>query len=120
MNTSRLVHPRMLQTLKQDFFPQRATLKKPVKSQNSTGEQRITFTDQYRNVPCRVGAASGGERRTNDFTYLDATHRIVLSGQFTDLTQEWQIVVDSVAYNILLSTPDPEQAMTRLEVELIQ
>lgn len=121
--TSRLVHPRMMAALEQDFFPQSAALKPPVKSRNTAGEEVVTHPAPragYEAVPCRVGPADGGERRMTQQTYLDATHRIVLSGQFPDLAEEWKAEVDSQEYDVLLVTADPEDAMTRLMARIVR
>lgn len=121
--TSRLVHPKLMQALERDFFPQRAALKPPVKTRNSAGEKVLTYPAArpgYEAISCRVGPADGGERRASQQTYLDATNRIVLSGQYPDLTEEWKVEVGGQLYDILLSSPDPEGAMTRLMVRLVR
>lgn len=120
--TSRIVHPRMMATLERDFFTQSCALKKPTKSQNAVGEETATFAVQpgCDAIPCRVSSASGGERRTNNYVYLDATHKIVLVGQFQELSEEWIAEVDGQEYQILLVVRDAEGAMTRLECRIVR
>jgi len=119
--SSRLIHPRMLDTLQRDFFMQVCALKKPTKTQNSTGQEKVVYAVRpgYEAILCRVGEASGGERRTNDMNYLEATHTILLVGQFQDLTTEWQVSVDGKDYDVLLVFPAPEGAMTKLLVRIV-
>jgi hypothetical protein len=66
MNKS-LIHPRMMGRLEKNFFPQRCALKEPTKSQSTTGEEEKAYNVHagYESLPCRVGAAGGGQRRGN-------------------------------------------------------
>jgi len=112
----------MMEYLERDFFAQRCALKKPTKTQDTTGAETVTHAVKpgYEAIPCRVGPSAGGERRTNQQVYLDATHRIVLSGQFADVTEEWVAEVDSQEYQILLVAKDAEGVMTRLECRIVR
>lgn len=116
---SRLLHPRMMQALSVDFFDQLCTLKKPLKAQDGAGEEIVSQSVHpgYEAIPCRVGPAGGGERRGSNYTHLDATHRIVLVGQY-QVTEEWTAEVDGQEYEILLVAVDAEQVMTRLETRI--
>lgn len=117
--TSRLIHPRMTAVLTRDFFDQLCTLKRPLKTQDGVGEEIIeqSIHPGYEAIPCRVGPAGGGERRGNNYTLLDATHRIVLVGQY-QVTEEWVAEVNGQEYEILLVAVDAEQAMTRLDTRI--
>lgn len=122
-----LVHPRLLQKLEKNFFPQRCALKAPATSQDSTGQEIHTHSvhSGYDDIPCRVGAAGGGQRRGNQQTYLEATHRIVLAGQYPDLPEawregeEWLAEVDGVEYTILMVATSAEETTTRLETRIV-
>lgn len=120
MTNSRIVHPRLMPALRRDFFTQWCALKKPSKAQSSAGEETVTYATRpgYEAVPCRVGPAGGGERRGSHAVYLDATHRIVLQGQYQDVTEEWIAAVNGTDYQILLVAQDAEGAMTRLECRI--
>jgi hypothetical protein len=117
----------MLAKLEKTFFPQRCALKEPTKSQNSTGQEIRTHSVHvgYEAIPCRVGAAGGGQRRGNQMTYLEATHRIVLSGQYPDLPsawregEEWMAEIDGVEYTILMVATSTEESTTRLETRIV-
>jgi hypothetical protein len=117
----------MLEKLEKNFYPQRCALKQPVKTQNSTGQEISTYSVHvgYESIPCRVGVAGGGQRRGNQMTYLEATHRIVLSGQYPDLPdawldgEEWIAEVDGVEYKILMVGKSAEEVTTRLETRII-
>jgi len=117
---SRLIHPRMMEQLERDFFPQLCALKQPVKTQSSTGKEIVNYEVRpgYEALPCRVAPASGGERRGERFTHLDATHAIALPGQFQDVTEEWIAVVDEQKYEILLVGKDAEGVMTHLDARI--
>lgn len=122
---SRLIDPRMTKILERDFFPQRCALKKPVKSQSTTGKEKISYTTQagYESLPCRVAPANGGERRGNHFTHLDTTHAIAVPGAYDDVTEEWVVEVDGVTYEILRhgkASRDAEGAMTHFETRFVR
>lgn len=122
-----LIHPRMLEKLEKNFFPQRCALKQPTKTQDSAGQEIRTYSvhEGYEAIPCRVGAAGGGQRRGNQMTYLEATHRIVLSGQYPELPEkwlegeEWVAEVDGVEYTILMVGKSTEEVTTRLETRIV-
>lgn len=117
---SRLIHPRLMQALQRDFFPQMCTLNEPVKGANPLGEVTRTFTPKY-TAACRVGMAGGTEQRTPQQTYLEETFVILVQGQFHDLTEEWSVSVDGTDYNIILPvTANPEGVLTRLTVRIIR
>ncbi len=119
---NRLIHPRMLESLQRDFFPQSCALKKPSKAQNSTGQEKVTYSVRsgYEAIPCRVGESSGGERHVAEMNYAEITHTILLCGQFQDLTSDWQACIDGTDYDIMLIFPDPEGAMTKLLVRIVE
>lgn len=111
-----------MEYLRRDFFTQSCALKEPTKAQDTTGAETTTYSVRagYEAIPCRVGPAGGGERRGNNYTYLDATHRILLDGQFHDVTEEWVAEVGGQEYQILLPAVDAEGVMTRLECRVVR
>lgn len=125
---SSLIHPRMMSKLQRNFFSQICALKEPLKSQSTTGEEKKSYEIHvgYDAIPCRVGAAGGGQRRGNQYAYMEATHRIVLSGQYPDLPaaflegEEWIAEVGGYEYKILLVATSAEEATTRLECRIVK
>lgn len=122
---SRLIHPKMTKVLERDFFPQSCALKKPVKSQSTTGKEKVSYETQagYEALPCRVAPASGGERRGTNYTHLDTTHAIAVPGVFDDVTEEWVAVVDEITYQILRpgkASHDAEGVMTHFETRFVR
>lgn len=119
---SGLVHPQMMQSLYQHFFPQSAALQRPTKSRNAAGEEVITFsTPEGRSgIPCRVSPAKGSERRRASQKYVEATHTVLLQGQIHDLTEEWQVVVDGMVYDIQAVELDAEGVMTSLYCRVLR
>lgn len=122
---SRIIHPRMTKVLERDFFPQRCALKKPVKSQSTTGKEKVAYAVQagYEALPCRVAPATGGERRGNNYTHLDTTHAIAVPGAYDDVTEEWVAEVAGVTYQILKpgkASRDAEGAMTHFETRFVR
>lgn len=122
-----IIHSRMLTKLQKDFFPQSCALKEPSKAQDTAGQEIVVHSVHtgYEDIPCRVGAAGGGQRRGNQQVYLEATHRIVLAGQYPDLPdawregEEWVAEVDGVEYTILMVATSPEETTTRLETRIV-
>lgn len=119
---SRLVHPRLMQALQRDFFAQTCTIRKPVKSRNEIGGETRVYEDLpgHNGLACHVAPPQGGERRTEQQVYLDATHVIMLNAPYPQITEEMQAVVDGVAYDILLATLDSQKILTELNVRLVR
>ncbi len=117
-----LIHPRMMETLEKDFFRQSCALKQPTKSQSTTGQEKVTHTVRtgYEAIPCRVGATGGSQRRGNEQVYLEATHRIVLSGCYADVMETWIAEVDDQEYEILYVARSAEEVTTRLETRIVR
>jgi len=119
--TSRLIHPNLMTSLARDFFPQVAGLYAPVKAQNTAGEETITFpVETHADVECRVSPAKGSERRRQNLKYAEVTHTLLIQGQFSDVTEEWQAVVDGVAYDIQVPELDAEGIMTSLFCRIVR
>lgn len=118
---STIIHPRLKNALAK-FFPLACALQEPMKTQDSSGEENITFATHagYEAIPCRVGAAGGGQRRGNEQTYLEATHRITLAGSYPDVREQWTAVVDGVRYDILYVARSTEDVTTRLECRIVR
>ena len=117
---SRLVDPRLMSSLARDFFPQLADLQEPTKSQNTTGEESQSFATTHADVECRVSPAKGSERRRQNLKYAEVTHTVLLQGQFSDVTEEWQVVVDGVTYDIQVPELDAEGIMTSLFCRIVR
>lgn len=119
---SRLVHPRLMQALQRDFFSQQCTIREPVKSRNAIGGEERVYQDLpgHNGLACHVAPAQGGERRTEQQVYLDATHIIMLNAAYPNITEEMQAVVDGLAYDILLATLDSQRVLTELTVRLVR
>ena len=119
---SRLAHPKLMQTLERDFFPQSCAIQQAAKTQNTTGAEVKTWADVpgWSAIPCRMAASGGGERRMPNETYAEITNRIVLSGQFNGLISEMRAVVNGTNYDIILVEPDSEGITTRLNVRLVK
>lgn len=116
-----LVHPRLAEKLA-NHYPQICTLKEPTKAQNTVGQEKLTHTaySGYESIPCRVGAAGGGQRRGNEQVYLESTHRIVLLGSYPEVIEQWVAEVDSVEYEVLFVARSVEDATTRLECRIVR
>lgn len=120
--TRPLLHPRMAEKLA-NHYPQICTLKPPIKAQNTVGQEKLTYPAAYpgyESIPCRVGAAGGGQRRGNEQVYLEATHRIVLLGSYPEAAEQWAAEVDSVEYEILFVARSVEDMTTRLECRIVR
>lgn len=119
---SRLIHPRLLEKLRRDFFPQSCAIQQPVKTQSTSGQEVRTWEDVpgWNDIPCRVKAVGVGEHRLPTEIYEEITHVILLAGVFNGLTSEMQATVDGIGYDILLPEQDSEGITTRLNVRLIE
>ncbi len=119
---SRLVHPKLLETLTRDFFPQSCSIQQAVKTQSTSGQEVKTWADVpgWTAIPCRMSASGGGERRMPSETYAEITNRIVLAGAFNGLNSEMRAVVNGTSYDIILVEPASEGITTRLSVRLVK
>jgi hypothetical protein len=120
--TSRLIHPRLMQNLRRDFFPQLCTIRQPIEARNPTGEDVPAWEDKPAcvSIPCRVAIGNGGERRTSEMTNYNATHTILLAGAFPGIDEKMQAVVDGQIYEIALAGTSAEGAMTRLLTRIVR
>ncbi|MCI0550522.1 MAG: hypothetical protein L0287_06180 [Anaerolineae bacterium] len=119
--SSRLIHPRMLETLAPDFFYRRGTIQQATETQSTTGQVKKLWADVpgMTAIQCRISASGGGERRSQNQTYLDATNTALLAGAFT-VNEKMRFVDDKgLVYDILLVEPDSEQISTRLTLRLV-
>lgn len=119
---SRLIHPQMMETLKADFFPRRGSIQQATKSQGTTGQEKYDWKDVpgMANIPCRIAASGGGERRFRDQAYLDATDTALLAGSYS-ATEEMRFVDDKGnAYDILHVEQDSENITTRLTLRTVR
>lgn len=119
---SRLIDPRLLTTLKVDFFNRVGTIEQFTESQSATGQQKKAWA----NVPglvdikCRIAPMGGGERRGQNQAYLDATNTALLAGSY-DVNEKMRFVDDQgAAYDILLVEHDSEQITTRLTLRMVR
>lgn len=121
--TSQLIHPQLLKTLNVDFFNRTGTLQQATDSQSTTGQVKKAWANVNGmiNIPCRIAAAGGGERRFRDQAYLDATDTALLSGTFATLTEQMRFVDDKGnIYDILRVEPDSEGITTRLTLRTVR
>lgn len=120
--SSSLIHPRMTASLTQNFFPQLCTIEESTETQSTSGQPVPVWTavPGLTGLACRVGEVSGGERRSNNQIYLDATNVILLAGDHAGITETNRAVVDGQAYDILLPRRSADKAVTRLIVRFVR
>ena len=107
--------------LTRDFFPQLCSIQQATYAPNSSGERVATWADVdgLSEIACKVGNTAGGERRTSNELYLDATNVIILAGYFDNITEIMRAVVDEQAYDILLVNSNSEKAVMRLVTRIV-
>lgn len=122
--TSRLVHPDLMKTLQVDFFNRMGTIQQPTKSQSTTGQEKKAWANVNGmiNIPCRIAAAGGGERRFQSQVYMDASDIAVLSGKFDGITEEMRFVDDAGRVYDITRKPelDSEGITTRLTLRTVR
>lgn len=119
---SRLIHPRVMETLVRDFFTERGSIQQATKTQSTTGQEKKQWADVpgWVNIPCRIAAAGGGERRFQTQAFLDATDTAILRGTFNGLNEEMRFVIGDRNYDILRVEPDSEGINTRLTLRTVK
>ena len=117
------MHPDLLKALNIDFFNRMGTIQAATDSQSTTGQVKKKWANVNGmiNIPCRISAAGGGERRFQNQAYLDATDIALLSGAFSGLNEKNRFVDDeSNVYDILRVEEDSEGITTRLTLRTVR
>jgi len=119
---SRLFHPRLMDALRGDFFPGVCNIQQATISRNGAGEEIKSWSTfpGHGSLECRVAPAQGGEQRTGEQIYLDATHQILLAGSYPLITEVMQAVVAGQVYDILLAAHDVDGVATKLIVRMVR
>jgi hypothetical protein len=122
MMTRRLIHPRMITQLRDTFYDQICTIRTASTSRDAIGGEINSWSDLagHNSLDCHVSPASGGERRTVNQVYLDATHEIGLAGYSPAITEQMHAVIENVAYDILLVRHDSQKTTTTLVARLVR
>lgn len=120
---SRLTHPDLLKMLNVDFFNRTGTIQQAADSQSTTGQVKKTWANVNGmiDIPCRIAAAGGGERRFQNQAFLDATDTALLSGTFAALNEKMRFADDKGNfYDILHVESDSEGITTRLTLRTVR
>lgn len=131
---STLVHPGLLASMPQ-FFPSRCSVYAEAAERNPLGERIPVPTDAalpgtpgpiVENVRCLITndpsmnqIPNSNEERTSDATYSAKLFRVMLAGNYPQITEKMRAVVDGLAYDIRSVTVSGFNSHTELLVERI-
>lgn len=132
---STLVHP-LLQASMPQFFPSRCSVYQAAEERNPLGERIPVPTDAalpgtlgmfvVENVRCVISndpsmnqIPTSAEERTADSTYAAKLFRVMLVGNYPQITEKMRAVVDGIAYDIRSVTVSGFASHTELLVERI-
>lgn len=90
------------------------------------------YTNLHVDVPCQFGSPqvvesrrAGSESRTAELTHVNIGRELIIPQYFADFNDKiqnissYQVVVDSVEYNVLTVLNDSQSSMTELHLELV-
>jgi hypothetical protein len=111
-----------METLKVDFFNRRGTIQQSTDTQSTTGLVKKAWANVNGmiNIPCRIAASGGGERRFQNQAFLDATNSALLSGSYAVNEKMRFVDDDGLVYDILLVEKDSEEITTRLTLRMVR
>ncbi len=116
---SRLVHPRLGNSLRQ-LYPSLATIERNAgTTTNADGEVIEDWQPVHVAVPCVVAPLSGGEAAAESGPYAEATHQVGLRGHYPDIQPRMRCVVDGTVYDIKLPQSDARSPITVLLVGVV-
>lgn len=120
-----LVHPRLLSSLGQRFYPASCTIQQATEAQDAVGQPIATWATVagLANLPCAVapfgGSTEASQRNRPDSTVDAATHAISVAGYYPAIINKMRAVVAGVAYDIVGVETDSHATMTRLRVVIV-
>lgn len=124
MTSSRLIHPNLMQKLQVDFFNRTGSIQEASEARSTTGQEKHDWANVpgMVDIPCRISAAGGGERRFQSQTYLDATDIALLSGAYSSITEKMRFMDDSGNIYDITRKPelDSEGITTRLTLRTVR
>lgn len=90
------------------------------------------YTNLHVDVPCQFGSPqvvesrrAGSEERTAELTHVNIGRELIIPQYFADFNDKiqnissYQVVVDSVEYNVLTVLNDSQSSMTEVHLELV-
>jgi hypothetical protein len=116
------------------FFPRKVTIKRFTPgTQDTYGEKTVgtwevvTTYDSYgvqeyvlEDLQCAISPASGGEEKRANMTPVIYDHRIVISGYYEDIQENYRAVMDDgTEFDIVKKEHDSQQITTPLLVRLV-
>ena len=116
-----IIHPSLLGELAATgHFPDTGTVQAAARARVG---REVTLT--WANVAglvdleCAQSPMSAEERRSEDHTYSDATHKVLLASYQPTITTEMRWVSGGVNYDILAAEPEQQDTYTRMRVRLV-
>ena len=106
-----------------DMYPSVCTLYKPVKTQDTTGQEVRSFAVvdlDHTDVPCRItdpvliNIRRQEFQRAGEVGATEAQKQVNLAKWFADIDLQWRILVDDVMYEILAVGSDGNSKFSRL------
>lgn len=105
-------------------YPSLCTFLSKSESQNASGQEVHTFTAidaAHTNIPCRkspllIIRPRQQEEQRGDFQMSDAKEQVNLNKYVADASNEWQITVDGITYEILAVERDGNSLTTRVGI----
>jgi len=116
-----IIHPSLLGELAAaGHFPDTGTVQAAARARVGY-EVALTWADVAGlvDLECAQSPMSADERRSEDHTYSEATHKVLLAGYYTGITTDMRWVSGGVNYDILAVEYEQQDTYTRMRVRLV-
>ena len=102
-------------------FNSRATIQDATITYDTHNEAVTVWNDNplLKAISCYIEPSSGGEQRQAGNTLVTNQWNIILAGNYPQINDNQQIVVDDVAYNIVNVSVEGTDTLTALVVEKV-
>lgn len=120
MPHSLLIHPRLTRNL-HNVFNSRATIQNSTITYNSHNEAVYNWVDDplLKQLPCYIEPARGGEQRQPGNTIITNQWNVILADNYPQISDQQQIVIDGIAYNIVDIATEATDTITAIVVERV-
>jgi head-tail adaptor len=115
-----VINPRLMATLF-PIFASTGTVQSSTEIQDASGQPIPAWSDLLGHVgiTCHIEITGGSETKATNQVYATATHEILLSGYYPQITPKMRFVdTDGNTYDILLVDQESFDTFTRLVAEI--
>lgn len=118
-----IIHPGLLGSLAESFYPSSCTIQRATESRDGFGQVSLSWANLAGHVSIACSVAEppprGEEVETTEQSYVRRSKRIALNGAYTSITEKDRAVVGGVNYDIERVSHDSQGKTTYLDVQVV-